>query len=208
MSSFRLTGRLVVVRALSLALFLALTHTTAARAAGATSPAASAPAAAGTGGAYQVELVIFRAVEAPTGEDLGAAAEGRGFNRQIDTGATPPVVYRPLEASQMQLGGLAARLRSSGGWRVLAHAGWVQSATDWPRHAGLTLEQLGINVPGLTGSVYVERGQFLHLGFNLRLGEDPAWSLSELRKVRFNEKNYFDHPGFGVIAIVSPAARS
>jgi len=208
MSSFRLTGRLVVVRALSLALFLALTLTTAARAAGATSPAASAPAATGNGGAYQVEMVIFRAVEAPAGEDLSAPAEGRGFNRQIDTGATPPVVYRTLEASQMQLGGLAARLRSSGGWRVLAHAGWVQSATDWPRHAGLTLEQLGINVPGLTGSVYVERGQFLHLGFNLRLGEDPAWSLSELRKVRFNEKNYFDHPGFGVIAIVSPAARS
>jgi len=208
MSSFRLTGRLVVVRALSLALFLALALTTAARAAGATSPAASAPAATGNGGAYQVEMVIFRAVEAPAGEDLSAPAEGRGFNRQIDTGATPPVVYRTLEASQMQLGGLAARLRSSGGWRVLAHAGWVQSATDWPRHAGLTLEQLGINVPGLTGSVYVERGQFLHLGFNLRLGEDPAWSLSELRKVRFNEKNYFDHPGFGVIAIVSPAARS
>ena len=203
MSSSRLTGRL----ALALSLTLALALAPAARAAGATSAAAAAPAATGNGGGYQVEMVIFRAVEAPTGEDLSAPAEGRGFNRQIDSGATPPVVYRTLEASQMQLGGIAARLRSSGGWRVLAHAGWVQSATDWPRHAGLTLEQLGINVPDLTGSVYVERGQFLHLGFNLRLGEDPAWSLSELRKVRFNEKNYFDHPGFGVIAIVSPASR-
>jgi len=29
--------------------------------------------------------------------------------------------------------------------------------------------------------------------------------LRELRKVKFGEKNYFDHPGFGVIAIVSPA---
>ena len=35
-----------------------------------------------------------------------------------------------------------------------------------------------------------------------------GWSFDELRKVKFNEKNYFDHPGFGVIAIVSPAARS
>lgn len=202
MSNSRPTGRLTLMLALSLALVPT------ARAAGASSAGGTAPAAAGTGGAYQVELVIFRAVEAPTGEDLGAPAEGRGFNRQIDTGATPPVLLRTLTASQMQLGGLAARLRSSGGWRVLAHAGWVQSATDWPRHAGLTLEQLGVSVPGLTGSVYVERGQFLHLGFNLRLGENPAWSLSELRKVRYNEKNYFDHPGFGVIAIVSPAARS
>ena len=171
-------------------------------------PAPALHAATASGGAYQVEVLIFRALEAPAGEDLGAPAEGRGFNRQLDSGATPPVVYRSLEASQMQLGGMAARLRSSGGWKVLAHAGWVQGATEWPRHAGLTLEQLGINVAGLTGSVYVERGQFLHLGFNLRLGENPAWSLSELRKVKFNEKNYFDHPGFGVIAIVSPAARS
>jgi hypothetical protein len=68
--------------------------------------------------------------------------------------------------------------------------------------------------------VYLERGPaYLHLGFDLHLatqpdpqpgaqsGNGPAWSLSELRKVKYNERNYFDHPGFGVIAIVSPAKR-
>lgn len=163
--------------------------------------------AAGGPGAYQVEVLIFRAVDAPAGEDLGAPAEGRGFNGQLEHGATPPSLLRTLDASQMQLGVMAARLRASGAWRVLAHAGWVQTATDWPRHAGLTLEQVGIDSPGLSGSVYVERGQFLHLGFDLHLGSNPVWSLSELRKIKFNEKNYFDHPGFGVIAIVSPARR-
>jgi hypothetical protein len=169
--------------------------------------AASAASTPGTG-AYQVEVVIFRAIDTPSGEDLSVPAEGRGFSHQIETNATPPSVYRTLEASQMQLGAVASKLRSSGSWKVLAHAGWVQGATDWPKHVGITLEQLGINVPGLSGSVFVERGQFLHLGFDLHLGENPTWSLSELRKVRFNEKNYFDHPGFGVIAIVSPAART
>jgi hypothetical protein len=171
----------------------------------ASAPQAASPA---TGGAYQVEMVIFRTVEAPGGEDLSAPAEGRGFNRQIDSKSTPPTVYRSLEAAQMQLGGVVSKLRASGTWKVLAHAGWVQGATDWPKHVGVTLEQLGVNVPGLSGSVFVEHGQFLHLGFDLHLGENPGWSLSELRKIRFNEKNYFDHPGFGVIAIVSPAARS
>jgi peptidoglycan-binding protein CsiV len=171
-----------------------------------TAAPAGSPTSATTG-AYQVEIVIFRANSPPPGEDLSASAEGRGFNRQLDSGVTAPTIYRTLDASQMQLGGVASRLRANGNWHVLAHAGWVQSATDWPKHAGLPLEQLGINVQGLSGSVYVERGQFLHLGFNLRLGENPAWSLSELRKIRFNEKNYFDHPAFGVIAIVSPAAR-
>ena len=165
-------------------------------------------AAAGNPGAYQVEVLIFRALDPPTGEDLSAPAEGRGFNHQLETGAAPPVVFRTLDTAHMQLGGMASKLRASGSWSVLAHAAWVQSATDWPRHSGLTLEQLGINAPGLSGSVYVERGQFLHLGFDLHLEEHPAWSLSELRKIKFNEKNYFDHPGFGVIAIVSPVARS
>ena len=106
------------------------------------SPAQNAAAANTAAGAYQVEVLIFRGPDPLPGEDLSAPAEGRGFNHQLETGATPPAVFRTLDATQMQLGGLASKLRASGAWRVLAHAGWVQSATDWPRHAGLTLEQL------------------------------------------------------------------
>ena len=151
-------------------------------------PIDAAPAASGL---YQVEVIIFQAEALPRGEDLSASAEGRGFNGQLERGATPPTLLRMLRAGHS--------------WRVLAHTGWIQGATDWPQHAGLKFEDLGIAVPGLSGSVYVERGQYLHLGFDLHLGTDPAFSLSELRKVKFNEKNYFDHPGVGVIAIVSPA---
>jgi hypothetical protein len=167
-------------------------------------PASSGAAAASTG-LYQVEIIIFQSVAPPAGEDLSANAEGRGFSGQLERGTAPPALLRRLDASEMQLGGLASRIGTAGSWRVLAHAGWIQGATDWPQHAGLKLEDLGISVPGLSGSVYVERGQYLHLGFDLRLGANPAWSLSELRKVKFNEKNHFDHPGFGVIAIINPA---
>ena len=181
---------------------------------------ASAPAAAAapSTGAYLVEVVIFRAVEPPTGEALDAPAEGRGFGGPLDGNAPPPSVLRTLDASQMQLGTLASRLRATGNYKVLAHAAWVQTATDWPKHGGLPLEQLGLSGPGLAGNVYLERGPaYLHLGFDLHLATQadpqpgaqsgPAWSLSELRKVKYNERNYFDHPGFGVVAIVSPAKR-
>jgi len=169
-----------------------------------------APAlAAGAATAYQVEVLIFRNLAPPPVENLAAPAEGRGFGGNLDRGAAPPTLLRNLDVSQMQMGGLAARLRSSGGWQVLAHTGWLQTATDWPRHGGLALEDLGITVPGLSGNFYLERGpQLLHFGMDLHLGENPQWSLSELRKVKFNEKNYFDHPGFGVIAIVSPVLRT
>jgi hypothetical protein len=168
-------------------------------------PAAAATAPAS--GAYQVEVLIFRAKDPPAGEDLSAPAEGRGFGNPVDPDTPPPELLRTLDSSHMQLGNMASRLRSSGAWTVLAHAAWVQTATDWPRHVGLKLEQLGLDAAELSGSVYLERGQFLHLGFDLHLGTSPVWSLSELRKIRFNEKSYFDHPGFGVIAIVSPVAR-
>jgi hypothetical protein len=169
---------------------------------------APAPAAAPSTGAYQVEVIIFKASETPAGEALDVPAEGRGFDGRIDQGATPPMVLRMLDASQLQLGTLASKMRANGGYRVLAHAGWVQTATDWPRHGGIPLDQLGITAPDLSGSLFLERGpSFLHFGVDLKLGTSPAWSLSELRKVKYNERNYFDHPGFGVIAIVSPAKR-
>src|SRR5882672_452515 len=124
-------------------------------------PRLGAAAAAATG-LYQVEVIIFQSVAAPAGEDLSASAERRGFNGQLERSAAPPALLRMLDASEMQLGGLASKMGASGSWRVLAHAGWIQGATDWPQHGGLRLEDLGISVPALSGSVYVERGQYLH----------------------------------------------
>jgi hypothetical protein len=170
-------------------------------------PASAATTAAGS--AYQVEVVIFRSTTPPANEDLSAAPEGRGFDGALTRAAEPPTLLRKLDASQMQLGGLAARLRSSGAWQVLAHSGWIQTATEWPRHGGLDLADLGLAAPDLHGAIYLERGQqYLHLGVDLHLGSGPGWSLRELRKVKYNEKNYFDHPGFGIIAIVSPLHHS
>jgi hypothetical protein len=175
-----------------------------------TAPAAAAPAAApqaqpATSGGYKVEVIIFRNTQPPAGsEDLSAAAEGRGFGDRRDNSGNAPSFIRPLEESELQLGAIATKLRANSGVQVLAHAGWVQTATNWGRHVGLPLDQYGINVPGLTGTLYLERGELLHFGANLQLGTNPAYSLSELRKVRFNERHYLDNPAFGLIVQVSP----
>ena len=39
----------------------------------------------------------------------------------------------------------------------------------------------------------------------LGAGADTPFTLNESRRVRFYERNYFDHPAFGVIALVTPA---
>jgi len=165
-------------------------------------PAAAQGVAAGT---YRVEVIIFRGPPPAGSEDFSAPAEGRGFDDSRDNDSQPPTLVRLLDASELQMTSLANQLRRSSGWQVLAHSGWVQTATPWPRHAGLPLEQVGINVPGLRGTVYLERGDYLHFGAFLQLGENPVLELSELRRVRFNEKHYLDHPGFGVIVQVSQA---
>ena len=153
---------------------------------------------------YRVEVIIFRTAQAPqVSEDLGTPAEGRGFNGRIDT-TNPPRVVRLLEPTELQMTALAEKMRANAGYQVLAHAGWLQTATLWPRHSGLSLDQLGINVPDLHGTLYLERGDLLHFGAQLQLGASPVYSLSELRRVRFNERHYLDHPAFGVIVQVSP----
>jgi hypothetical protein len=169
-------------------------------------PATISAAAATAGGSYQIEIIVFQLLSPTGAEDLSAPAEGRGFSGVYQSSDPPPKVLRTLIAGQLQMGGLASRLRSSGNYKIIVHAGWVQTATAWNRHSGLPLAMAGVDVPGLAGSVYLERGQLLHLGFNLTYDNGHTYTLSELRRIKFNEKNYFDHPAFGVIALVSPAS--
>jgi len=115
-----------------------------------------------------------------------------------------------------QLGELESRLRASGVYVPVAHTAWSQTASSWGTRAGFTVQKLGIEVPGLSGTVFLERGQWLHLGMSLTyamaappqgLGAAPdtPFTINESRRVRFYERNYFDHPAFGVIALVTPA---
>jgi hypothetical protein len=32
----------------------------------------------------------------------------------------------------------------------------------------------------------------------------PPSQINEIRRIRFNERNYYDHPSIGVIAVVTP----
>jgi hypothetical protein len=121
-----------------------------------------------------------------------------------------------IPRAQYQLDGIESKLRASGRYEPVAHVAWSQTASPWGSRAGFSLLRLGVNEPGLTGMVYLERGQFLHFGVALdyAMPDPPAgigaapgttFTLSEIRRVRFYERNYYDHPAFGVIALVTPA---
>jgi hypothetical protein len=190
----------------------------------ATVPASGAPApaaAAYTGPAYDIEVVIFRA-KAALGQPENWAAETTTTTATVAGGETasgPGTVGRllaVLPSSDYRLTPIASQLRSSGTYVPVAHAAWVQTASAWGTRAGFSLQSLGIDVPGLTGVIFFERGEFLHLGMTLDytmqnpppgLDAPPGTTfvMNETRRVRFYQRNYYDHPAFGVIALVTPA---
>ena len=58
-------------------------------------------------------------------------------------------------------------MRASGAYVPVAHVAWSQTASSWGTRAGFPLQRLGVEVEGLSGTVFLEHGQFLHLGMTL-----------------------------------------
>ena len=180
----------------------------------------AAPAApANSGPAYDIEIVIFRAKvglgqQENWADETTAAATVAGGEAASGSGVGKLLTVLP--SSSYRLTGIDSRLRTSGTYLPVAHAAWVQTASAWGTHAGFPLDSLGINVPGLTGDIFLERGEFLHLGMTLNytMQDPPAglnapagttFVMNETRRVRFYQRNYYDHPAFGVIALITPA---
>jgi len=149
---------------------------------------------------YQIEVIVFR-----TGGSSGDAG-GIGLDPQSggdDSGGGGIArLIGPLAPASLQLGDIVARLRASGAYRPVAHAGWAQTPSRWGSRSGFSLGRVGVNAEGLAGTAYLERGQYLHLGFSVSLG---GATINEIRRIRLGEKNYFDNPEFGVIAMVTAA---
>lgn len=173
----------------------------------------------GAGPVYNVEIIVFRTAAGEGAPENWSEEAGARIIAGDESASGSVQVGRfigPLPPAAWQLNELESRLRSSGAYLPVAHAAWSQTASAWGTRAGFPVARLGIDVPGLTGTVYLERGQFLHLGLSLTwamenppdgLGAGPgtAFTLNETRRVRFYERSYYDHPAFGVIALVTPA---
>ncbi len=147
------------------------------------------PALPQSSGNYVVEILVFRNGEGPAA--LGDATRMRITGDDI-TATT---------VSSRKLGGSVTRLNNRN-LRVLGHAAWKQAPSGWKSRRGVSTVQLGL--AGMDGKVILERGEYLHLGFDM-IVEDGGrrYHLDEVRQVKLDEIQYFDHPAIGVIAIVS-----
>jgi hypothetical protein len=167
---------------------------------------------------YNVEVIVFRNSSGAGGaEDWNAKPVARG----LDTPEAPVTgkFVQAIAPAQFQLNDVARKLQGTTNYQPVAHFAWQQTASSWGSRAGFTVAKLAGNVPGLSGIIYLESGTYLHLGVSLNYQTSNApetlaaapgtvFMLNESRRVRFDKLSYYDHPAFGVIALVTPANRA
>ena len=181
--------------------------------------------------AYNVELVIFRqlsplgvaedwSVEGLKGRPVVSASDDESGGLAVGA-AGSPLSVNPLSPALFKLTAMELSLQRSRGYEVVGHIGWTQIAV--PRGSGLAVDlaEVGLNGVSVRGTGALERGKYLYLRLNLAYSpaDPPAslvgtvqsdravtFSLNQVRRVRPFERHYFDHPAFGVIAMISPVS--
>ncbi|MDR2877850.1 MAG: peptidoglycan binding protein CsiV [Chromatiales bacterium] len=139
------------------------------------------------------------------------------------------LAFQKLANSQLRLQNAMQRLKVTPRYRPLLHTGWRQPATTAAGFPGVQLSSdkgdgaMPVTLPGetqdLEGIIRLSRGRFLNLSVDLRLrqpGEptrsffghqtepDRIYRLQQTRRARSGELQYFDHPRFGAIVLITP----
>ncbi len=167
---------------------------------------------------YDVEVIVFSNQNSGDGGEHWPTTIRDDFYSQ---GFTSEGQFTELPESTFQLNGIAYGLKQSRGYQVLLHTAWRLPARDERNAISLPVDTA---VPALgkqlTGSIRLIRERYLHLDVDLILaaantpttasynGEStgsPVYELSEKRRIKKSRTvHYFDHPRFGMIAIITP----
>jgi hypothetical protein len=144
---------------------------------------------------YLIELLAFR--------PPGAAPKVYPVPDISSVGSIPGRI-EPLTATDYQMTAAATALASKGGYRVLGHAAWAAIVPPNGRTTTHLEEVLPSGSP-LSGLLAIQRSQYLFLGLEVDYATgDQTYGLREKRRIKFGERHYFDHPAFGLIALVTP----
>ncbi len=128
---------------------------------------------------------------------------------------TPTLVreqLNPLPQAGLQLAGTAATLRKRADYGLIALGGWVMpvpsNATGTIALGDVLAAAPGTTAGQVSGSLVLTRGTYLTVGLDaLWVPKDGLQLvLSEKRRVKFNERHYFDHESFGAIVLIRAPA--
>lgn len=184
---------------------------------------------------YQVELIVL-AQRKPEPDSVTASAvvappAATGTVLTIPDPAQPVTQnarIAPVAPGNLRLSAEARRITANSNYELLVHTAWRQPALSSSQalpvriRSGVSLDNEGVAIPRLDGTVQLSVGRFLQFDTNLRYhavspqtaGEPPPpaadtpiqllYRLNESRRMRSRELHYLDHPMFGVIVLVTP----
>jgi hypothetical protein len=166
---------------------------------------------------YDIEIVVFTNKYKNDGGERWDRPDPEAIR---PSGSFPEDQFTELATGFYTLENISYALEHSGRHSVLFHRAWRQLAYDRAQTAAYPIHSFsdkGRN--SIEGVIKLIRERFLHLDVNLQLmsatqgskvlypdapGNEPAFELSETRRIKSNVLHYFDHPRFGMIAKVTP----
>lgn len=147
---------------------------------------------------FQIELIVF-GQDMPTTELFDQArSEIVWPSRVVDIASLLQAVPK-----QTTLASAYSTLSRYSAYRPLGHFSWIQTIAA--NSAGDAVRIQDANHV-LNGYIRLERGDFLTVTVDLEYQPDPEryFRMNEVRRIKFDEDHYFDHPKFGAIAKVNP----
>ena len=168
---------------------------------------------------YDVEIIVF---SHNTGHDQGETWQQPGDGAGRATGQFQDNRFTELSSSRYRLGPVRYSLQADGAYTVLFHRAWRQQASSPSNVADYPLHSFSNDTnSSVDGAISLVRGRYLHLDVDLLLmhasggapgqysdgpGSTPAYRLREKRRIKSSELQYFDHPRFGLVAMVTPVS--
>lgn len=148
---------------------------------------------------YQIELWVFKQNQ-PSDELFDQTISRIVWPADWRDSSSWPAV--PVD--KQQLPKYAAALQSGGNYPTLLTAAWSQAIID----NGLSTVRLESADHQVNGYVRIQRGQNLSLLADIEYKTDGLiYRIEEKRLLKLHELNYFDHPKFGLLALIVPIDR-
>ena len=148
---------------------------------------------------FQIDILVF-SQDTTTTEMIDAPATPLSWPKgliQLGQKST-----KELSTSSSALLEAASILARKPQYSILKHISWTQTIASERSGKPVRIQGNGVN-----GFVQLKRGHNLHLTIGMEYSDQMTGNMltiSEQRRILFNQKHYFDHPKFGIIASVSP----
>ncbi len=170
---------------------------------------------------FDIELLIYQNLSADDGGEVWPVDYSVWFEEDTpELGASRTAAGMPawLDRNDLRLTAEQQALKRSRPYRPLRHLAWRQTVIDRDRAQGIEIPAAsGDNPVKIEGTVRVAVERYLHLYLDLKLVDTslapnarfsdydlPEFRLNQHRRMRSKELHYFDHPKFGVIALITP----